>query len=138
MWNQKKYHEAVPVDHGMWHRVIVEVRLRQDPSAFTSWSNTYLGGATLNANTQDESELGQWHMVSKWYMSETMDPTRVLYQVPMGWYLYTDPVGRLLFEMNSSKTGALGSMNGWGRNVLVLKDMYADENDTNLFRRPVR
>jgi hypothetical protein len=139
LYTQLNYTKAVPVDHSVWHRLIIEVRMDQPPSAFTSWSETYLNGVTLNSNPAVWTG-GNWFMVSKWYMSETMDPTRVLYQVPMSGLeeAYWAPIISFTFEMNTSKEGAIGPMWGWGRNVLVLKNMYADENDTNLFRRPVR
>lgn len=143
LYYQLDYRKSYPVDHSVWHRIIVEIRLFQQPSTFTDWSNAYLGGATLGANPHDPA--GAWHMVSKWYMSETQSPQRVIYRVPFGWPMnadgttpYRGPIKDLLFEMNSSKTGALGPVNGWGRNVLILKDMYADEEDTRLFKRPVR
>jgi hypothetical protein len=138
LYTQLDYDKSVPVDHSVWHRVIIEVRMNQPPSAFTSWSETYLNGATLNNNPVSWTD--NWFMVSKWYMSETMPPTRVLYQVPMGGReeAYYGPITSFTFEMNSSKENAIGPMSGWGRNVLVLKNLDVDEDDTRLFRQPVR
>jgi hypothetical protein len=139
--HQQYNDRCYPIDHSVWHRVVVEIRFAQLPSAFTDWSTAYLDGATLNSNPRDPDGLGRWHMVSKWYMSEVMDPVRILYRVPMGWGNSSTAIRYVTgwkFEMNSSKSGAIGPINGWGRNFLCLKDMYADENDSNLFRRPVR
>jgi hypothetical protein len=136
------YAEAYPQYHSRWTRFWIEIRLLQPPSAFTDWSDAYLGGGPLNSNNGDPQ--GRWHMVSLWSADENRDVQRLLYRVPMNWKSEIparEPYPTLfIFEMNSSKKGLAGPLIGYGRNVVLLYDYKLPatnpETDAFLFQRP--
>lgn len=138
------YREAYAQYHSRWTRYWIEIRLAQSPSAFTDWSDAYLGGAPLGGNAQDAQ--GRWHMVSLWSADENRDVQRLLYRVPVNWVgaaQQRDPyISRFEFQMNSSKRGLTGPLIGYARNVVLLHNYKLasanPEADTFLFQRPRR
>jgi hypothetical protein len=136
---------ALNVYHSRWTRYWIEIKPCQAPSAFTDWSAAYLGGATLNSNPNDS--LGRWHMLSVWIADEDRTPQRKVFRAPMNWnaQLQQPGINRFRFEVNSSKTDFIGPFRAYARNLVVLKDYTstawttsAPENDTTIFKRPVR
>jgi len=128
-----------------YHRFITEVRYLQPPEAFTSWNHTY--NVTVQPNPNDTQ--GRWHMVSKWAIREGEDvPTRLLYQVPMGWSLPGAPlpdgdttIGYVQLQYDTSQDGS-DCPERWcyHRGLITLRD-YAlperPEDDRELFAAPL-
>ena len=114
------YTQASPMYHSRWTRYWIEVRLLQPPSAFTEWSRTYLNGASVNPNPGDAQ--GRWHMVSLWSADEGRDVHRLLYRVPFNWKgrLRDERLTSICFDlqMNSSKSGLIGPLVGYVKNVV--------------------
>jgi hypothetical protein len=135
-----QYHQK----HGTWTRYWIEVNMLQPPSAFTDWSQAYLGGRTLGANPEDPE--GRWHMVSLWSADEDRPARRLLYRVPINWNagLGWEPhVSMFRFEMNTSQPplSLTGPLIGYGRNVVFLQNYRlpaVPETDSYLFQKPIR
>jgi hypothetical protein len=160
-----RYETARPHAHSKWTRYIVEIRLLQAPSAFTSWNSTYCtgsvctgnGGTEIAQNPQDDTDgdgtleagEGRWHMISIWTWQEgETSPTRIIYQAPFGWNPNKkSKIGRFDFEMNSSKTGFEGPVIGYARNLMLLHNYPLTDgnngaedaaNNPVVFKAPVR
>jgi hypothetical protein len=128
---------------GTWTRYWVEVILAQPPSAFTDWSQAYLGGKTVGANPDDPQ--GRWHMVSLWSADEDRPARRLLYRVPINWNaaLWEPHLSMFRFEMNTSQPplSLEGPLIGYARNLVILHDYKLPavaENDAYLFQKPIR
>jgi hypothetical protein len=133
-----------PQHHSVWTRYWIEVKMLQPPSAFTEWSDEYLGGAPLGANPDDPE--GRWHMVSLWMADENRAPRRLLYRVPINWNAaqgWEPQLTLFRFEMNTSQPpdSLVGPLIGYGRNTVLLHN-YAlpavPETDAFIFQRPRR
>ncbi len=120
---------SYPLKWGKWTRYWAEIEMNVPGSEFTEWRNEQLGGGPLP---------GTWHRLSLWVADEDRDPVRILYRVP--WVIRTTHLAHFDFEFNTSSAAGsqTGPLIGYGRNVVVLRNLDANEADTTLFRRPVR
>jgi hypothetical protein len=137
--------------HSMWIRMIVEIKLQQEPEAFTEYASTVCtgtataacpNGTVIKDNPRDPE--GQWHMASMWYLDESGRRATILYRVPV-----TTPVGQwpyitaFDYELNTSESAPARTADwtGWTRNVIFLRNYSIPNspfNDTVLFQNPVR
>jgi hypothetical protein len=121
---------------GTWTRHILEVRTNVlgSHAVFDAWKSQdpTLDYTTFNATT--------WNAISEWVLDENRDAVRVMYRVP--WKQTDSHLAHLNFEMNTSTVANSQTCDlvGYGRNAIILRNYATNvaENDTTIFRKPVR
>jgi hypothetical protein len=125
-----------PVKANIWTRYWAEVILQHPSSLFTEW----------NAISTRALSTGLFYRrVSIWMADEVTDPQRICYRAP--WRIRDPYIGKVRWEFNTSSKpstgvgdsdGQTGTLIGYGRNMLFLRDTTLTESDTTVFKRPLR
>jgi hypothetical protein len=137
--------------HSMWIRMIVELKLQQEPEVFTEYASMVCtgvataacpNGTVIKDNPSDPQ--GQWHMVSMWYLDESGRRATILYRVPITTPAAQWPyVTSFDYELNTSEAAPSRNADwtGWTRNVIFLRNYTIPNSpftDTVLFQNPIR